>query len=194
MNSSNTNKLYCVITSHITKREKSIISDSSKREDLGFTKSVKGGATVILNVEDYVEKANKELEDENYYKRITHDRTHEHMKMVNEAIETFHRQQVLPKNIADNLKTTNVKTTHFYITPKVHKKYILGRPVVSPVIVILANFPNLLITISNVKDTTDFINKLENVKDTSKDSILITLDVKALYTNISNHEGTETVK
>ena len=61
-------------------------------------------------------------------------------------------------------------------------------------IVILANFPNLLITISNVKDTTDFINKLENVKDTSKDSILITLDVKALYTNISNHEGTETVK
>ena len=44
------------------------------------------------------------------------------------------------------------------------------------------------------KDTTDFINKLENVKDRSKDSVLVTLDVKALYTNIPNHEDIEAVK
>ena len=44
------------------------------------------------------------------------------MKIVNDTIETFHFQQVLARNIADNLKTTNVKTPHFYITPKVHKK------------------------------------------------------------------------
>ena len=67
----------------------------------------------------------------------------------------------------------------------------------------LANFPNLLIFISTpqakalpscVKDTADFISKLENVKDTSKDSVLVTLDVKALYTNIPNHGGIEAVK
>ena len=52
------------------------------------------------------------------------------MKIVNNIIETFHRQQVLAKNIA-NLKTTNVKTPHSYITPKVHMKDIPGRPVVS---------------------------------------------------------------
>ena len=38
------------------------------------------------------------------------------------------------------------------------------------------------------------MNKLENVKDISKDSILVTLDVKALYTNIPNHEDIEAVK
>ena len=32
------------------------------------------------------------------------------------------------------------------------------------------------------------------MKDTSKESILVTLDVKALYTNIPNHEGIEAVK
>ena len=52
--------------------EKSIISEFSKREDLVFTK---GGATVILDVKDYIEKAKKELKDENYYKRISHDPT-----------------------------------------------------------------------------------------------------------------------
>ena len=47
---------------------------------------------------------------------------------------------------------------------------------------------------SYVKDTTDFINKFENVKDISIDSILVTLDVKTLYSNIPNHEGIEAVK
>ena len=52
----------------------------------------------MLDVEDYLEKSNKEWKDENYYKRISHDPTHEHMKIVNFIIETFHRQQVLAKN------------------------------------------------------------------------------------------------
>ena len=43
-----------------------------------------------------------------------------------------------------------------------------------------------------VKHTTDFRNKL--ITDTSKDSILVTLDVKALYTDTPNHEGMEAVK
>ena len=47
---------------------------------------------------------------------------------------------------------------------------------------------------SYVIDTTDFINKLENIKDISKDSILVTLDVKPLYTRISIHECIEAVK
>ena len=114
----------------ISQHEMSIISEFSKQEDLVFTKADKGRATVTLYVEDYMEKANKELKDENYYKRISYDPRQEHMKIVNDTIQTFHRQQVLAKP-------------------------------------------------SYVKDTTGFINKLENVKDTSKDSILVTLDVKA---------------
>ena len=109
-------------TTSLTRSQKHLISEFSKQEYLVFTKADKGGTTAILDVEDYIEKANKELKDEKYYKRIGHDPPHEHMKIVNDTIETFHFQQVLARNIADNLKTTNVKTPHFYITPKVHKK------------------------------------------------------------------------
>ena len=45
-----------------------------------------------------------------------------------------------------------------------------------------------------VKDTTDFINKLENVNDTLKDSILVKLNGKALHTNILTHDGIDAVK
>ena len=48
---------------------------------------------------------------------------------------------------------------------------------------------------SYVKDTTDFLNK---IKDASKNlpvnSILVTMDVKSLYTNIPNHEGIDAVR
>ena len=48
-----------VITSHSMKK-KSIISEFSKRKDLALAKADKGGVAVMLDVEDYLEKANKE--------------------------------------------------------------------------------------------------------------------------------------
>ena len=48
---------------------KIILKWISKLEDLVFTKADKGGATVILDVEEYIEKANKWLKDENYTKK-----------------------------------------------------------------------------------------------------------------------------
>ena len=148
--------------------EKSIISEFSKREDLVFTK---GGPTVILDVNDYIEKAKKELKDENYYKRISHDPTNINIwKSLTTQLKRF---IVLAKKIADNLKTTNVKAPHFYITPKVHKKDVPGWPVVSSIdchTSKLSQFVDHYLQTHtkalpcHVKDTTDFINKLENVK------------------------------
>ena len=92
-----------------------IINKISKRDDLVFTKAGKGGATVILDVEKYIEKANKELNNENYYKKLNQDPTQEHTEIINDTTETFQRQQVLPKNIYGNLKPTKVRTPPFYI-------------------------------------------------------------------------------
>ena len=47
---------------------------------------------------------------------------------------------------------------------------------------------------SYVKDTQGFLKKLEKVKDISLERLLVTLDVKSLYTNIPNNEGIKAVK
>ena len=105
------------------------------------------------------------------------------MKIVSDTTETFHCQYILSKIIADNLKTANVKTSHFYITRKEDKKVIPGKPVVSSIDCHtnkLSKFvdhylqPYAKALLSYVKDIPDFINKLENVKDTSKDFTLVT--------------------
>ena len=47
---------------------------------------------------------------------------------------------------------------------------------------------------SYVKDTQNFFKKLEKVKDIPQESLLVTLDIKSLYTNIPNNEGIKEVK
>ena len=47
---------------------------------------------------------------------------------------------------------------------------------------------------SYIKDTLDLIKRINEIKDITKDKILVTLDVKLLYTKNSNHEGIEAVK
>ena len=55
------------------------------------------------------------------------------MKIFNDTIESFYRQQVLAKIITGNLKAINIKTPHFHMTLKIHKEDIPGRPVVSSI-------------------------------------------------------------
>ena len=47
---------------------------------------------------------------------------------------------------------------------------------------------------SYVKDSTNFIWKINNVEKVSGNGILVTIDVCSLYTNIPNKEGIEAVK
>ena len=43
------------------------------------------------------------------------------------------------------------------------------------------------------KDTTDFINKIEQIANLPEDAILVTMHVKYFLTNIQNAEGINTV-
>ena len=45
-----------------------------------------------------------------------------------------------------------------------------------------------------VRGTTDFLRKLDKVKNIPNECLLVTLDVKSLYTNIPNNEGIKAVR
>ena len=83
----------------------------------------------------------------------------------------------------------------FYTLTKIHKPSPVGRPIVSG-----CDGPKekqLLQPIvqqqkSNLKDTSDFVNFIENTK-VPADVILVSMDVTSLYTNIPREEGIDTV-
>ena len=89
----------------------------------------------------------------------------------------------------------------FYTLTKIHKKTSVGRPIVSgrsgPTERIFTFVDSLLQPVaikqeSYIKDTTDFINSIENTQ-IPENVVLATLDVSSLCTNIPQEEGIDVV-
>ena len=169
------------------------------RNDIIITKADKGGAVVIIDVEDYVKEAEHQLSNKDGYKKLQYDPTQTHSRLVNDTIARFKNDKLITENIAKGLQDT----PKLYTRPKIHKTGNPGRPVVSSVNChtytiskyvdfhlqpIVKNIP------SYVRDTTDFLQKLDKVKNIPNDCLLVTLDVKSLYTNIPNNEGIKAVR
>ena len=99
-------------------------------------------------------------------------------------------------------RSVNVKTPKFYISPKIHKENNPGRPVINSINCHTSEIsrfvdhhlqPLVREIPSYIKDTNDFINKIDNFA-VPPNSFLVTMDVKSLYTSIPNNEGIASVK
>ena len=188
---------------NLTKNERTSMKELSEREDIIITKADKGSAVVIVDVKDYIKEPERQLNNSENYRKLQEDPTATNMKLVNDTIERFKKQKLINEKVAEGLKRNDPKTPKFYLRPKIHKEGNPGRPVVSTVNWHTANIskyvdyhlqPIVKEIPSYVKNTQDFLKKLEKVKDISQETLLVTLDVKSLYTNIPNNEGIKTVK
>ena len=88
----------------------------------------------------------------------------------------------------------------FYTLTKIHKLTPVGRPIISgcdgPTEQMSAFVDRLIQPIvqkqdSYLKDTTDFLNFIESTK-LPKNTVLVSMDVTSLYTNIPHEEGVTT--
>ena len=89
----------------------------------------------------------------------------------------------------------------FYGLPKIHKKFADFpplRPIVSGYKSCTSRLSEYLDSFlkfqakkckSYIRDTKDFLNKLNNIKRFPDNSILVTMDIASLYTNIDHEEG-----
>ena len=118
---------------NLTDIHKKALEHFSKRNDLVITKADKRGETVILDVKYYIAKANEQLQDNSFSQKLNVDLTAKHSKIVNSAIESFRKQELLSNSTASELTVDEVRTPQFHILSKAHKPNIPGRPKVSSV-------------------------------------------------------------
>ena len=191
-------------TTNLTKMEENALNNLMKRTDIIICKADKGGATVVVDVQDYIKEANKQLDDENFYMKLDSNPTSNHLELVNKAIDSLKQAGHISEKLAEGLSLKEARTPLFYLLPKIHKTGNPGRPVVSSIDCHTSRIsefidhhlqPLVQQTKSYVKDTNDFINKLGECSDKiTNESILVTMDVKSLYTNIPNNEGVHAVR
>ena len=131
-----------------------------------------------------------------------HKYLHLFNRWFNDTIDRFKKENLLSKKLADGLKSVNPKTPKSYISPKIHKENNPGRPVINSINYHTSEISRFVdhhlqplvreITLY-IKDTNDFINKIDNFA-VPPDSFLVTMDVKSLYTSMPNNEGIASVK
>ena len=102
---------------NLSNGQKEAMKYLAKRRDIIITTADKGGAVVIMNTENYIKEANRQLSDKNNYKTLLTDSTLQHNKMVNDTLERFKNENLLSKKTAEGLKIINAKT------PKSYQKY-----------------------------------------------------------------------
>ena len=185
--------------SNLDKNEQRALDNLAARTDIIISKADKGGATVINSVDNYIFEANRQLNDKNFYRKLDSDPTKIHLELVNKAVDTLHRHKHINDKLAEGLKISEAKTPQFYLLPKIHKEGNPGRPVVSSIDCHTSKIsefvdhhlqPLVQQTESYVKDTNDFLNKIDSCSgNIDENTILVTMDVKSLYTNIPNDEG-----
>ena len=104
------------------------MQELQSRNDIVIIDADKGGAVVILDVEDYLKKAERQLNNKEKYRKINYEPTTVNNETIYKVISRFQKENLQSKNISEGLKTENAKTPHLYLKPKAHKEGNPGRP------------------------------------------------------------------
>lgn len=171
----------------------------------------KGSATVILDRTNYINEGYRQLNDERYYKKIDTPIFPETKLKINELlVELYKKNYISDKQFSYLKSPEDPRPRQFYMLPKIHKsieKWPVsnmppGRPIISDCssesYAIAEYIDHFLQPLakkheSYLKDTSDFLNKLKEVK-INESSLIVTMDVANMYTNIDHESGLNAVK
>ena len=184
---------------NLTHNEIKALSELRANKNIIIKRADKGGRIVLWPREMYLAEAQKQLTDEQYYSNIPKD----HTPNVAFEIETFltflYTKKLITEQCYEFLQPQHtVRTPVFYLLPKIHKQGTPGRPIISgcnsPTESLSKYLNHYLKPIvqtspSYIKDTTHFLKIIHGLGEMPKNTILATLDVKSLYTNIPHQEG-----
>ena len=195
-------KIHTPRRQNITKEQRSAIRELYSNPNIVIKPADKGGATVIWDKSDYIKEGMRQLSDVNFYRQTDTDLSKQHYDDIKIKIDDMVTNKEIDDSCASFLSNPKYRTSNFYMLPKIHKRLDNppGRPIVSGngcpterISQFVDYFlkPIVQNTSSYIRDTTHFLNLLENFKQTPDNTFLVTMDVSSLYTNIPNDLGIE---
>jgi len=175
----------------------------SKSDTLIVKPCDKGGAIAIMDQTEYKKEAFRQLNEPKNYQPIQSPKSDETSATIQLIVQEMYDSKEIDNDTYLFLQGTNKpRTPHFYLLPKIHKPNNPGRPILSgndgPTERISQYLDYFLRPIASqvdsyIKDTGDFLHKLNQLPPLEHDTILVTWDVSSLYTNIPHHEAIRAV-
>lgn len=186
---------------NISREDHIIINELVKNKQIIIKSADKGGATVVMDRENYLKEAYRQLNNNKYYLKLPTPIYHENVRKIKTILQDMLNEKFISNDQFNYLTgPKDYKARSFYLLPKIHKKHEKwpwpnmpeGRPIVSDVdseTYRISSYIDYFINKlaighpSYVKNSYEFVNKVKEFK-MENDWLLVTGDVSALYTNM----------
>ena len=197
---------------NLDKIERAAIKTLQRNKEIIIKPADKGAAIVVMDKEDYIKEAERQLANKVHYKHLEEPVFPKSIPKINEIFENLANRRFIDAGQLAYLKCPDEPAPRrMYLLPKIHKnknawpgegKVPPGRPIIadcgsesyaSAEYVDFFLSPLAKLHNSYLKDTNEFLKKISNVK-IKKNAFIATIDVDSLYTNIDNTNGLEAVK
>ncbi|XP_044744802.1 uncharacterized protein LOC123306745 isoform X2 [Coccinella septempunctata] len=161
--------------------------------DIYVVNSDKGNKTVVINKSDYDRKLLDLLSDSETYKQLKADPTIGVQVKSNKLIRQLEDFSLVSEIEGKRLRKYNSVPPKIYGLVKIHKTGNPLRPVVSCCNSPTYNISKFLCTVLSrikhlfpfsIRNSYDLINKINGITNIPDDYVLISVDVKSLFTNI----------
>lgn len=188
------------------------IDSLQNNKNIVIKKADKGSAVVIMQRAHYITEGYRQLNNLSHYKQIDAPLFQNNSVKISSILkDLFNSNRITKKELEFLSPPDNPRPRRFYMLPKIHKdkntwpipNYMPpGRPIVSDCSSESDNIakfidayikPKANIHPSYIKNTYDFLDKVLG-KDLHENSLLITLDIESMYTNINHDEGIQAIK
>jgi len=183
---------------NLTRRERFALRRLSKNRQLVYNKADKSTQIVVRHRKDYIRQGLEHLSDPNTYTKLDRDYTLDVSEYIKTQLGHYRRGGLLSAQMIKKCTPcAEPRTARLYFLTKTHKPDLSIRPIVSSVNSATENLSsfvegylhNIMVrSASYLKDTTQFIREITNI-DIQQTDILVTIDVKSLYTSIPNKDG-----
>lgn len=197
---------------NLSKDEYNSIHKLRNNSDIIIKQADKGGALVVMNKQDYLTEAYRQLNNGKYYREIHESLRDSNIKRIYAVIRKLNQDGYINDKQVLYLKNIdNIRARLFYILPKIHKpidqwtvpdRIPTGRPIISNVnsetYRICQYIDYYLAPLANkhasyIKNSYEFIDMVRNLEIPSE-ALLVTGDISSLYTNMHHDRIINCVK
>ena len=186
--------------SNLRKEEKYALYPLRDYTSIIIKEADKGSGIVVWDREDYLAEARTQFKDKNVYQELKRNIENPLEKIFKSVLRKVRDRKDISDETSDYFLVNNPKLGRFYLLPKIHKRAynVPGRPVISNSGYCTENISAFLEyhlkliaqkVKSYIKDTNDFLRKLDVPPSLPEDIILCTIDVVSLYHNIPHEDG-----
>lgn len=184
---------------NLSPKEREALKSLASNSTITIKPSDKGGNIVILDNDQYVAICNNILSNQQWYCKISSSKIEKFNKEFYKLMDESYVANLLTKSEYDYVRTTLPRIPTFYALPKLHKdmRQPSGMPIIlgnGSITEKLSQFidghlqPYVLNLPSYVKDTMHLLQIIDGIHVPPK-SLLVALDVEALYSSIPMIEG-----